>query len=379
MAEFPPTRIIAGTMTGTSIDGLDVALLEVKGTGLKLDARLLHHGQTPLGPLAAPLRALAEQVPARAAEICRLGHDFGRLHADAVTEALEQAGLDRSRLDLVVVHGQTVFHAPPLSWALIDTSPLLERFDCAIQSDLRMNDLARGGEGAPITPLADWVLFRDAVPVSIVNLGGFCNVSHLPGEADGPAGITGSDVCPCNHLLDALSRRTLDEPFDRHGAVASSGVVDEALSGRLAARLVPHAVDHERRSLGTGDEMIRLLEALDGLDRRQDRLATLVDAVARTIASALNRHGTARFFGGGVRNHALQAALHRHLPDAILGFDHPGVPPEAREAAAMSVLGALSLDGIDITLPRVTGSAREDTRRPGRWSLPVETHFTTPE
>lgn len=376
MADFPDKRIVAGTMTGTSIDGLDVAFMELTGRGLELRARLLHHGQTSLGDLATPLRALAEQVPMTAGDIARLAHDFGRLHAEAISTGLEAGGIEAGALDLVVVHGQTVFHAPPLSWALIDTSPLLERFDCPILSDLRMNDLARGGEGAPITPLADWVLFRDEAPTSIVNLGGFCNATHLPAAKDGPTGITGGDVCACNHLLDALARRTLDAPFDRDGLAARSGRIDEALSERLSVRFGPDPAIGRVRSLGTGDEMTDLLDQLDVLNRSEDRLATLVDAVGRTIAAHLPDSRQVLFFGGGTRNRALRDALERHGASEAPVFEHPAIPVEAREATAMGILGGLAADGVPITLSAVTGRSPRPGHRDGRWSLSPDRNFT---
>ena len=115
-----------------------------------------------------------------------------------------------ARADLVVAHGQTVFHAPPASWQLLNAAPIARAVRAPVVFDLRQADLAAGGQGAPITPLADWIMLRAHGPAAagraIVNLGGFCNVTILPSGA-GPEGVRGMDVCPCNHLLDGVARR----------------------------------------------------------------------------------------------------------------------------------------------------------------------------
>ena len=210
-------------MTGTSIDGLDVSAVELTGEGLPMDARLLLHRQSSLEDCGPRLRQLAEQLPMTAGEISRLAREFGLLHARAVAGLV--AELDRPP-DLVAIHGQTVLHDPPLSWALMDPTPLLACVDCRVVTDLRMLDLARGGQGAPITPVADWVLFRSARPRTIVNLGGFCNATHLPERTGSPDAIRGEDVCACNHLLDAGARRWLQRAYDEDGTVALEGSPD---------------------------------------------------------------------------------------------------------------------------------------------------------
>ena len=378
MADTRKPRIVVGTMTGTSIDGLDVAIMEVQGRGLGLSARLLQHGTSPLGPLAPDLRKLAEQVPASTGEIARIAHAFGTLHAEAICDTLTSAGLTPEDPELIALHGQTVFHAPPLSWALLDTSPITRRLPCTIVSNLRANDLGAGGQGAPITPLADWILFRSASPRSIVNLGGFCNVTNLPAADDGPEGITGGDVCPCNHLLDAEARNTLGTPFDQDGAHALQGVVDEALACRIQDAIGSDSAQDFERSLGTGDEMTRALAPLGGLARGEDRLATVVDAVARSIAASLKGATDTCFFGGGLRNLALQAALRRHLDHEGIQFKHPSIQPEAREACAMAVLGTIARDGEAITLPAVTGRCDKTTHLDGLWCLASQPDFTDP-
>jgi anhydro-N-acetylmuramic acid kinase len=170
------TRRVVGCMTGTSLDGIDLALVEVTGTGLGMSARFARGLSAPLGPAADSLRALAAQEPMTAGQVARLSLQFAAAHAQALTDLL---GGERS--DLVCIHGQTVFHAPPASWQLLNPFPIARAASAPVVYDLRQADLAAGGQGAPITPIADFVLFRHAQESrAVVNLGGFCNVTLLP-------------------------------------------------------------------------------------------------------------------------------------------------------------------------------------------------------
>lgn len=356
-------RLAIGTMTGTSLDALDVAMVRVEGEGLSMRAEVERHATTDLGHLRDRLRAACEGTPMSSGDAARLALDFGQLHADAVARL---AG-DHAP-DLVAIHGQTVFHAPPASWQLVNPWPVATRMRCAVVSDLRGADLASGGQGAPITPLADWILFRHRQPTAVVNLGGFCNVTWLPAEDQGVADIRGADVCPCNHLLDAAARRALGQPFDRDGAAAMSGRARPERAGALDASLA--AASASGRSLGTGDECRALIDALSDLPAA-DLLATVCRSVGmqigRSAAASVDRMVLA---GGGVRN----AALRRAIVESAAGCDvldsgSLGVPAEVRESAGMAILGVLAWDGVPITLPAVT-RRRSPPARDGLWCLP---------
>ena len=352
-------------MTGTSLDGLDVAAVAIEGTGLQMQAELLEHRHVPLGACGVRLRALCEQAPHRAADIAALAHELGTLHAETIEPLI--SALPRP-VDLVAVHGQTVFHAPPLSWALIDPAPLLAVLDAHLVTDLRTLDLARGGQGAPITPLADWILFRGPRPRTIVNLGGFCNGTHLPDETGTPDAIRGADVCACNHLLDAGARRWLDRAFDEDGAVALSTTPEEAWIPTIVERLEVRS-ESVNRSLGTGDEGVDLIAALDALPTAAKRLSTLAAGIAEVIARAIPATNEVLLFGGGAHHQGVRRELARRRGGAPTSLGAAGIGVEAREAAAMGVLGALAFDGVDITLPAVTGRTGPARHRSGRWHL----------
>lgn len=355
-------------MTGTSLDALDVSLIRASGEGLSMRTQIEGHATHDLGGLRPRLRAAAEGAALSAREFASLALDFGRMHAEAM-----QAVAGERRIDLAAIHGQTIFHAPPLSWQLVNPWPAAHALRCPVVSDLRGADLSLGGQGAPITPLADWILFRNDAPQVIVNLGGFCNITWLPGASEKLDGIGGADVCPCNHLLDAAARAALQQPYDRDGDCAASGTPSPDARRELLA-LLDHAT-RAGRSLGTGDEAVTWVARHGRSLRAADLLATAADAIGTHIgATAMQRAPAARqlvLAGGGARNRALCAAIHRGTGGVhVLQSAERGVPVEARESAEMAVLGLLAHDGVPITLPAVTQRLHTGTRD-GVWCLPI--------
>jgi len=352
-------------MTGTSLDGLDAALVEIDGRGLELRARLVGLTSLALDELAVPLRALAEQQPMQAGAIARTARALAALHVEAV-----RAVAGETRIDLVAVHGQTVFHQPPVSWQLCNPAPIAYGLGVPVVFDLRAGDLANGGQGAPITPIADWLWLRDARERRVViNLGGFCNLTVLP--VGGPETIGGGDVCACNQVLDLVAREALRRPFDEDGAAAARGSVHAAAHADLAARL--RGQSGARRSLGTGDELRPWLDRWVQAVRPDDLARTACAAVAAVIAERAVSAGPVDrlvLAGGGVRNRTLVAELARQAaPAQVTPSDDFGLPAQAREAAAMAVLGALCQDRVAITLPQITG-VRGPAPIAGCWVLP---------
>ncbi|MFO0828901.1 MAG: anhydro-N-acetylmuramic acid kinase [Phycisphaerales bacterium] len=360
-------RNVIGVMTGTSIDGLDAALVSIEGHGLAMRVALVERIAAPFpAALASRLRAAAEQTPMTAGDFARLARDFGDFHADAL------ASLAAGRaVELVAAHGQTVFHAPPVSWQLLNAVPIVAALGCAVVSDLRQADLIAHGQGAPITPLADWVMFRAAHDRAVINLGGFCNATVLPGGA-GHERVSGADICACNQVLDAVARAALGRPFDADGAAAASGRADATAVDSL--RSVLSAQSASRRSLGTGDEAALWVREFAARLTPNDLAASAALAVGTTIGDALRAAGVrpageALLAGGGARHRALGAAIAESLGARVHPLDAVGVPVDAREAAQMAVLGALAQDGVPISLPAVTGRG-ESTVRDGAWLFP---------
>lgn len=371
-----PTRFIIGCMTGTSIDGIDAAMIAVEGHALAARPRFVRGLSRPLGDLGPRLKAIADQCPTNAREITAVAREFSLLHADVVAEL--RSAEPCAPAECLAVHGQTVFHAPPLSWQLFNPAPLVEHAGLPVVFDLRAADLARGGQGAPITPLADWLFFGDANERrAVVNLGGFCNITLLPAAARADPTATslirGFDVCACNHLLNAVARLTLNAPFDRDGAAARSGRVHLAGLSDLSAVLESQSA--ARRSLGTGDEITECVDRHRTQMTGADLAATACEAIGQTIARRVfAQAGSVHRFllaGGGARNLALATAIARAAAErggAQVGTttDH-ALPIEFREAAEIALLGALCADGTPITLSAVTG-AREPASISGVWA-----------
>lgn len=356
MASPTSARMVVGCMSGTSADGIDAAAVRIAGHGLDARHETVAFASVPYGSHAEPVRALQRGAAMTAGEIASLSRDLGLLHAELVRGMVPQAG----QPDLVVMHGQTIHHAPPVSWQLASPAVVAAALDCDVISDLRAADLAECGQGAPITPLADWLLMRDrsASPRTraIINLGGFCNATILPAGAP-PASTAGFDVCLCNQLLDHACMSRTGQPFDAEGARALRGTSDSAISARIARDLASqHA---EGRSLGSAHERLSLADLVAGL-APDDALTTVAEAVAHAIAQVVGAHAAKEWFvaGGGARNAALMRALGRHAAahGAAMGItDSIGVATQAREAVAMAALGAAARDGIAITLDGVTG------------------------
>ena len=359
------TRLIAGCMTGTSLDAVDAALVRIEGRGLGMRVSLVRTASAPLGSLGKLLRPAVEQKRLSAEKFTILGHLLGRKHVVVLKDLI---GSDT--LDLISVHGQTVFHRPAFSWQLIDPMVIAHGLGVPVVYDLRGADLASGGRGAPITPLADHVLFRHETETRLIlNLGGFINATWLPPtKHEGDAAlqsIRGSDICACNQLLDAIARDQFKTPFDEGGRLALEGRVDPEAEQMLLELLQAQAEDN--RSLGTGDEARDWIRMFDGECDGRDLARTACAAIARVVAQNAGEADRIIVFGGGMKNQALIEELRSRLGEIEPG-DAFGVPGQHREALAMGILGALSQDRVPITLPQVTGVRKAPVA--GAWIYP---------
>lgn len=353
----PRTRLIVGCMTGTSMDGLDAALVRIDGEGLYLRATFVRGHSHPFKSLTKILRPLAERKPVPAEKVRRYALMLGMTHMVALRKLL---GKDAGKVDLIVVHGQTVYHEPRMSFQLMDPWVIAGEFRRPVMFDLRGADTCCGGVGAPITPIADHVLFRDAKQArAIVNLGGFINFTWLPptrrqrGDSAALRSIRAGDICPCNNLLDAVARLCFKKAYDADGERAMTGTVDEKAVEFLQMMLDAGA--ERGGSLGTGDEAIDWVKIHRTRRNGADLARTACHAIARTVARHIGDADRVLVAGGGVHNAALMHELRDAIPHPIETTDEHGVPSQYREAIGMAILGALSQDRVPITLPQVTG------------------------
>lgn len=360
--------IVVGVGSGTSVDGIDVAALDLGLDQGVVRARLLGCGTMPFEPALREL-VLAAFPPGQVGmqEVCRLDTRLGQALAEAVaTLGVELAG---RAPDLVSSHGQTLFHdvvggAVAGTLQLGQPAWIAERTGVPVVSDLRVADVAAGGQGAPLASTWDalWLGGRGHTCAAL-NLGGIANVTVVPSDAASGGGVLAFDTGPANALVDAVvSRQTGGRlTYDEDGAGAASGRVDaELLQVLLAdgyyALAPPKTTGKEHFHLGHVDAALeRLGRTVEG----DDLLATLTELTVRTVADALRPVGAVEVVvsGGGARNRTVMDGLGRALPGAdVVTSDAHGIPVDAKEACLFALLGFLTWHGLPGTVAGVTGA-----------------------
>ena len=351
-------------MSGTSADGIEAALAEVDPAQGR--ARLLgsHHSRYDDG-LRADVLAAGAGTPFSSRDIAVLHARLGDVYTEAVQALLAAT---RVRADVIGLHGQTVAHYPELRTTLQlgDAARVAVRTGVPVVCDFRSADLAAGGQGAPLVPFADHVLFGDRAPIALLNIGGIANLTLLPTfRAEDAIAL---DCGPGNMVVDGLVAAS-GERFDRDGARARRGTVSEkALRAALAhpyfARRAPKSTGREE--FGSPFTQALLEHVRDAGGNEDDALATAVALTARTVADALARETPAGVkwpqlvvAGGGAANSAIMDGLRAAVaPVAVRPMDEFGVPAPSREALAFAILGAYRVAGLPNTLPRCTGASR---------------------
>lgn len=351
-----------GLISGTSADGIDVALASFGDGGARLQ-----FGRTyPWDPaLRAQLVALGQQGAALSLDaIAELDVRVARAFAEAATLALAEGGVDPADVRAIGSHGQTLRHRPwgpyPYTLQLGDPSTIAERTGIAVVADLRRRDVAAGGHGAPLLPGLHAELFRSgSEDRAVLNLGGIANLTLLPADAMAP--VRGFDTGPANALMDAWCLHHHGAEFDRDGAFARSGTVDAT----LLARLLDDAWFTQPPPKSTGRDQFHLgwVEArLSGRESPADVQATLVTLTARTVADALlaAQPGTRRVIacGGGVHNPELMRMLAEAMPGITVETTREhGLDPDHIEAMGFAWLARQTVLGLPGNLPSVTGAA----------------------
>lgn len=347
MADGLKTAI--GLMSGTSLDGVDAALLRTDGmrverTGVALEL-----------PYDTATRDLLRSVLGGRGDVPTASRLLTLRHAEAVAALLERAGLEAGQVDVVGFHGQTIVHRPQehLTWQIGDGALLAELTGIDVVDDFRSRDIAAGGEGAPLVPLYHAALAAmDGVPMplAVLNIGGVANVTWI-----GPERIVAFDTGPGGALLDDWVLAATGAPFDCGGGLARAGKpamarVDAALDHQYFARPAPKSLDRDAFAI-----------ALEGLSP-QDGAATLVAFTAAAVARGVEHLPLPpeRWIvtGGGRRNGALLAALRGRLNVEIAVAEDLGWDGDGMEAEAFAFLAVRSLAGLPLTLPETTGVAR---------------------
>lgn len=360
--------IAVGMMSGTSGDGMNLAAIEIE-PGPRPKVRVIATAEHPYPPALrdAVLRAGAD-APFALSDIARLHASLGDAYAAAAAEFIATLP---GRPDVIALHGQTVAHLPAehTTLQLGDASRVARATGVPTVDDFRSADMAAGGEGAPLVPFGDHVLFATRAPIVVLNLGGIANLTLIPTAAADE--VIAFDTGPANMPSDAIIAPT-GETFDREGRRARSGRVNE----RALAEALMHPYFARRAPKSTGREdfgkpfATRIVDQVtrDG-GSLDDALATALAVTTRSIAVALTREtppGTAwtvlAVAGGGARNATLMESLARAVaPLRVVKTDELGVPSQAREAIAFAIMGAYRMRELPNILPSATG-ARQAVR-----------------
>jgi len=368
---------VAGLMSGTSADGVDAAVVDLPKRGR---VKLLAFDTLPYPPsVRRAVLALCRPDAADVADLCYLNAVLGELFAQAVRHVAEGAGVPLASIHLIGSHGQTIRHLPrgrrfagrAIGSTLQIGSPgvIAERTGITTVADFRPRDLAVAGQGAPLVPYADHVLFAHRSRTRAVqNIGGVANVTFLP-AGGGLDDVVAFDTGPGNMIIDRLAERISGgkNTCDRGGRLAAAGGVDAKLLGEL----MRHPYLRRRPPKSTGREQFGRAFA-DALAARAaerdlppaDLLATATAFTAASIANAYRRFAPGPvdevlLCGGGAHNRTLVAMLTDRLrPAAVTSTDAVGIPGDAKEAVAFAILAAATLRGIPAHAPAATGAAR---------------------
>jgi anhydro-N-acetylmuramic acid kinase len=366
-------------MSGTSADGVDVALVRLSGRRLRTRFELLAHGAFPYpAQVRAAVLAAMNAESIAVSTLARLNFLLAEIYADCVLRLQKRSGI---QCELVGCHGQTLYHqgeaAPFLgrkiacTWQTGDGSVLAARLGVTVVSDFRPADMAAGGLGAPLVPFLDMLVFRHAKRGRIVlNLGGIGNLTAIPAAAE-TSQVRAFDTGPGNMVIDALCEKLFGQPFDKAGKFASKGsVVEAVLDAEMKAPFFRSLRKPGPRTAGReqfGREFVSQFLQRCGAANGHDVLATATALTARSIGEAIrglakkDKYHDLFVSGGGTRNRTLMAMLRSEvegLDIAVAMTDAAGVPSQAKEAIAFAVLAYQSWQGEPSNIPGATGAGR---------------------
>ncbi len=383
----PKPMIVAGIMSGTSADGIDVALCRISPSvksGEPPSLELLgHRSFAYVQRLRRAILSVASGNATTAAELARVSWRLGELYAECISTTSRDLSLEPQ---LIAVHGQTIYHQPTstnflgqhlrCTWQIGEPAVIAERLHLPVISDFRPADLAAGGQGAPLVPMLDYCLFRHPTRNRLLlNLGGIANITVLPASCSTNE-VLAFDTGPANMIIDAVVQRLHNRRFDKDGATAARGhvltsVIDHFLQEKYFSTPPPKSCGREEFGASSVDKLLALCD--NESPRKQDAIATATALTAATLLDAYRRfcwphlgqnaplaRATDLFAaGGGANNTTLMRMLTDHLKPLgvkVSTTAATGLPVEAKEAAAFALLGWLTWHHLPGNIPSATGA-----------------------
>lgn len=371
------SRLIVGLMSGTSLDGLDIALCKVNGSGIHTHIEMLAFETIEYSnSFREDIKAVFSKDRVDMRLLCVMNASIGIEHARLVNATLAKWNIKAEEVDLIASHGQTVFHAPaghikttdhPNSTLQIgDGDHIAVNTGIITVSDFRQKHVAAGGEGAPLVIYGDYLLFANANENRVLlNIGGISNFTFLPagGQTDN---LISTDVGPGNTLMNQYAQQYYSKPYDEDGNIAASGKVND----ELLAALLDHPFFSYSFPKTTGPEDFNLLflsnaqiksgtSTLDHADIMATLCALTAKGIAQAVRAVTNQHPNLKIYvsGGGYKNPTLLKMLSAYLPNIpIESTSTLGIDPDAKEAILFSLLANETVAGEATSFPKMAGA-----------------------
>lgn len=362
-----------GIMSGTSLDGIDTVLVNIEGFNLSTSLKVIEYNEYPI-PQSIKNKIIesCQENTSRIDHICSLNFEIGYLFKDAVEALLKKAQFDASQLDFIATHGQTIYHIPFSRDGLISSTLqigepaiLAYRFNTTVISNFRVMDMAAGGQGAPLVPYSEYILYsKKGKNIALQNIGGIGNVTLLSESGD-INDIYAFDTGPGNMMINAACMKLYHLPYDDQGHIASKGKVIQQMLDELMGH--PYLKKLPPKSTGREEYGELLVDKI--LDRfhkypKEDIITTLTLYTAKTIAFHYQRDIMSKctlheiiIGGGGSHNKTLLKFLKEELsPIPVLTQDELGYSSDAKEAIAFAILGNETLANHSSNVKSATGA-----------------------
>lgn len=361
-------RNVIGIMTGTSLDGIDCALCRIETIDNRISMELLHYS---CDVYPKNIKELIQKILSTDCPISDYGYlnyELSRMYASTIITVCNTLGVDKNDIDLVCIHGQTLWHDPinrHFSLQAGNGEVLAKMIGIPVVSDFRSGDVALGGNGAPLVPVFDAYYVRHKTDKNVLlNIGGMANITVVP-PIDSTESIIAFDTGPGNVLIDSMMMHFYGKKYDDNGITASSGTLNNELFSDLSS--LPFFQSTPPKSTGReifGSSLVQTIVNKHTHASPQDIVRTLTEITAWSIADHIVRYAsdtnTVYCSGGGSHNKTLMDMLREKLPTMLITTTAEiGIDTDAKEAMCFAFMGYRSLAGLPSNIPSVTGASRE--------------------